>query len=598
MFYKNILLVLLLSFFSYLHALTLKQSVQLALDTNPEIMAERSNQEAYKRYVDDKQSGYYPRVDLSAYLEGSEIYDDSHDGTKEGSSDKQGYRADLKLEQMLYDGGLTPAEVEKAKKQRDANRFKTNQNIETIVLNVVDAYDGLVQYRELLRLTEDIIQTNEENLLVAKEKEDISGEVLETYQVSSKLNLVTEQYLEEQITQREQKNALIRYLGVEEITGYVCRPTMDPTLIPDTVQKAIEIAIRQNFTILEQMEKIKERYEDIAIADAAFLPTLTFELQGSFDDDLALPENGIETDVIARLNLNWNLYYGGKTQNESEQQKIFLKEAKEDLEALTREVAQSTKNLYFEYEKNKQRIDILKRYVDANDNIVKVYKEEFASGTRTFVDILDAETELYESKQSLVAREMALLDNYYNLLYTFSRLSRAILDMRDAECKAPVIEKKEGVKNELDEDLVELFDESSLDENKVNKDTIQENLEEELSDADQVLLEQSLNEEIKEEVPMFFKDKVYTLNMATWETSKSADIFADGLLNKEEAFVYKIFNDNRIYNKVLYQRFDSYKQALAAYKALDKKIITTHQPFIDKLEKHKQLYMKYIEYNK
>jgi len=66
--------------------------------------------------------------------------------------------------------------------------------------------------------------------------------------------------------------------------------------------------------------------------------------------------------------------------------------------------------------KNKERINVLKDYVVANENIVEVYKSEFESGTRTFVDILDAQTVLYEAKKSLVNREYELYKNYYDIL--------------------------------------------------------------------------------------------------------------------------------------------------------------------------------------
>ena len=70
-------------------------------------------------------------------------------------------------------------------------------NIDNVVLETITAYTGLVQYNEMLELTKDMISTNEDNLQIAKEKESISGEVLETYQVDSKLNFVKEKYLEE-----------------------------------------------------------------------------------------------------------------------------------------------------------------------------------------------------------------------------------------------------------------------------------------------------------------------------------------------------------------------------------------------------------------
>lgn len=572
---KSIILSGLLLSVSTLNALTLKESVQLALDTNPEIMAERSNQEAYKRYVDDAESDYYPRVDLSAYLEKSNVKNDYDDNTTDTDTTKDGYRANLKLEQMLYDGGLTPAEVDKAKYIRDGNKYKTNQNIETVVLNVVDAYDGLVQYRELLQLTNDMIQTNENNLITAKEKEDISGEILETYQVSSKLNLVTEQFLEEQTLAKEQSNALIRYIGTDEIDGYVCRPKMDPMIVPDTLQEAIEIAVKQNFEILEQVEKIKERRENIAIADANFLPNLTLELQGSFDEDLKLPENGSQEELIARLNLNWNLFNGGKDANQSEQEKLFLKESKEDLEGVTRRIVATTKDLYFEYHKNKDRIEVLKNYVVANENIVKVYKEEFDAGTRTFVDILNAETELYESRQSLRNREFALLDNYYNLMYTFSILSRSILGMADSPCTEPQPVKAISKPEPVEDDLEALVNDKTEEE----------------------LLPLEEPEPIADVPPFLQQDMQYTLNMATYISDKGADIFANGLLERSEGYVYKIFNDNQLYNKVIYKRFDTRAEAQAAYDALDPEIIRVHRPYIDILEKHRKLYIKYIRYN-
>ncbi len=71
------------------------------------------------------------------------------------------------------------------------------------------------------------------------------------------------------------------------------------------------------------------------------------------------------------------------------------------------------------YQKNKERIDVLKKYVVSNENIVEVYKSEFESGTRTFVDILDAQTVLYEAKKSLINREYELYRNYYDILLLF-----------------------------------------------------------------------------------------------------------------------------------------------------------------------------------
>ncbi len=92
------------------------------------------------------------------------------------------------------------------------------------------------------------------------------------------------------------------------------------------------------------------------------------------------------------------------------------------------------KSLYGKFYKNKKRVEALKKYVDANVNIVGVYRNEFEAGTRTFVDILDAESELYSSTKGLINMEYVALNNYYDLMFNLSMLSDAILSSSNQDC--------------------------------------------------------------------------------------------------------------------------------------------------------------------
>jgi adhesin transport system outer membrane protein len=107
----------------------------------------------------------------------------------DGSDQEDGYNFGIALNQMLYDGDLTPSQVREAKFNNLANKYRTDMNIDNVVYETVTAYTGLVQYNEMLELTKDMIKTNEENLQIAKEKESISGEVLETYKLIQNLTL-------------------------------------------------------------------------------------------------------------------------------------------------------------------------------------------------------------------------------------------------------------------------------------------------------------------------------------------------------------------------------------------------------------------------
>ncbi|AXH10807.1 transporter [Malaciobacter halophilus] len=456
-----VITISILLFLSSSYGFSLKQGVQKTLTSNPDVLAERKNQEAYKYYIDEKQSKYLPTLDFNAYLEKSRVKDYYDDDTPDSDNKKDGYNAALVLRQLIYDGGLTPSEVSEMKHQDLANRYRSLNAIENIVLETAKAYTTLVKYDELILLSQGMIKTNEDNLTIAKEKEQISGEVLETYQVSSKLHFATDKFYEEKSNRQDQVNALKKYVGLE-VKDKVCRPIVDESILPKSLEEVIKKAILSNYQIKEQIEKIKVQREKIAQNNASFLPTISFELRTSIDDDLELDENGREDETYARLNFDWNLYNGGVNRVKDKQERVFLQEQKKSLDVITDKIVEEVKNQYLKFQNNKKRVETLKKYIDANANIVEVYKNEFEAGTRTFVDILNAQTELYQSIQSLIQREYALYDNYYELLYNLSILGDTILKSKDQDCtkvKAKVYEiSPDRKKEEFSDELKELLE--------------------------------------------------------------------------------------------------------------------------------------------
>ena len=112
------------------------------------------------------------------------------------------------------------------------------------------------------------LKIHDDYLLLAQEKEEVSGEILETYQVNSKKHSLQDSYLDQKMSQLESKNKLIELIGSDTI-GNICRPNIDENLVPDTLEKAIEDVLRKNPKILQAIENIKEQRENIVQANAA-----------------------------------------------------------------------------------------------------------------------------------------------------------------------------------------------------------------------------------------------------------------------------------------------------------------------------------------
>ena len=574
---------------SSLHAVSLKESVEKVLANNPEVIAEKNNQEAFKKYIDERKANYYPRIDVDGRLEKSNSdkkykTQPNASGQVNGSDQEDGYNVGIALNQMLYDGDLTPSQVREAKHNNIANQFRTNRNIDTVVYDTISAYTGLVQYDELLNLTKDMIKTNEDNLQIAKEKESISGEVLETYEVESKLNFVKEKYLEEKDLKSSRISTFKRYVGIDPV-GNECRPKMDLSKIPNNLQDLIELGVMKNTEIQEQIERIKAQREKIAQADSKFLPNLSLELKALTDNDLSLNELGRENQVFGRVNLAWNLYNGGGDYAVSKQEELFLAEQKERLDAVTNKVVEALKVTYQRYLKNKDRIQVLKNYVVANENIVEVYKSEFESGTRTFVDILVAQTVLYEAKKSLINREFELYNNYYEILNSLSLLTETALDSKNdvcAENKAlsnMVVEQRQTNMNTESSDLKALLGDEPVVESKVRVEA------------------KPVATKVAKATPISgsFLDApetYYTINITTTNGVEEANSYvSSNSLESANSYVYP-FGPEMKSAKVIYGIFKSVKEANEAIKNLPSSVIA-NKPYIDNIAKHQKLYAKY-----
>lgn len=612
-----------------LNAVSLKDTIIKVMNDNPNIQAQLQNEQAYKKYVDDAQGNYLPTIDLETSLQSGKENEDRKSSTTDGEWQRvDGYTAAIVFRQYLYDGGITPSQVSQSRHEELANRYRNFDEIEKTVLQTVSVYSELVKSDERLNLTKKMVETNEENMITAKENEKISGEVLETYQVASKLHFVADKYIDEEDKKDTAVASYIRYVGSPP-KGRTCRPVLDDTKIPQRLEEAIRIAILNNYRILEQIERIKVQREKIAQTKGAFLPKLNLELRASVDNDLDLSEDGTTKDIYGRLNLNWNLFNGNKDNVATQQEKLFLNEQKKILDDITYEIVGEIRTLHSRHQKYEARKIELEKYVKANVNIVDVYKDQFLSGTRTFIDILNAQSELFESIKALIDLEYVSINNYYELMYYLSSLSENILSSKNQICEniePRIIEftAKKQNKNtqselndlisDMDSSLIESFNLTQIENEdnsneSINSLTNEEDssiieikkkelmLEEPLNDSEKESLQNELssldNENITKTDNMLLSasEDNFTINLATFSSIQRAQKFILDNNLGDKAFIYEFGKDEK-HVKVIYGIYKTSKEADIDMGKFDEKLLR-NRPFINRVKKHQELYNKY-----
>jgi len=435
-------------------ATSLKESIEQVINTNSEIIGEHFNKKASRTDIDAQKANYYPTVDFSANIKDVSITENKTNPT---NTDFNGWNANIKLEQMLYDGEKTPNNIKQFRHKYNNIKYKSNDKIENLVLETINTYTQLVSYQELIAIDDLKIKIHEKYLQLAKEKEEISGEILDVYLVNSKIRAIIDNYLEQEVNQQK---AFSQYkkLTNNELKGNICRPLIDENIIPSTLNKAIEIALKNNNQILAQNEIIKEQLSKINSQSSSFKPTVKFQMSADYDQDIKLEGKGKTTTYDIGIQSNWNLYNGGKDNLSTQKEKIILLEQKKILDTVIQTITSDIKGSYNTYFKLKKRIKNLKKYILDNKAIVDIYQRQLKDGTKTFLDLLNAEAELFRTKVLLTEIEFLLFDEYYSILKNLDILSDSILMDKDQICSKytfnePILKLKEITEDELSNEL-------------------------------------------------------------------------------------------------------------------------------------------------
>ena len=277
------------------------------------------------------------------------------------------------------------------------------------------------------------------------------------------------------------------------------------------------------------------------------------------------------------------------------------------------------KSVYRTYQNYKKRIKNIKLYVDDNFEILSVYKKQLLDGTRTFLDILNAESELYRAYITKIEQEFELLSSYYQLLFNMSVLSDTILMQQEQVCPkyvfTPRVDEslKEQESDKLSSELLNVFDEEP-------KNAAEKKSEEKTpAPEDMLKIDNSTSVDISSrlediygkgeisdpKVPNIKKKTLespetalggkYTLNMANFETMEEVRYFIKKYSLEDKASFYR-FGKNGENIKLLYGSYGNLSSARKDMDMIDKKALS-YGAYIDNIKKHDNIKIKYKDFN-
>lgn len=164
--------------------------------------------------------------------------------------------------------------------------------------------------------------------------------------------------------------------------------------------KADEVSRRPEFIQLEQ--QLRAAQEEIRIAHADRLPSLSYSLNGGFDtDSLKAPRLKEHTGVSAAITFSIPIFDWGATRSRERQARLRADLAENEQTIALRGFTQQFYAARAQVDSAKTRIDVAREGVAKAEDNVTASIARYRAGEAQIVEVTDAETTLVEQRNAL-----------------------------------------------------------------------------------------------------------------------------------------------------------------------------------------------------
>ncbi|MHA6572536.1 TolC family outer membrane protein [Pseudomonas yamanorum] len=412
---------------SFVHAQTLPQAMQQALDVHPEVQAGVNSRIAADYQLRAAQGGYLPKVDLAGGY-GREGVDNSTTRATNGRGNNQWDtlnrgESSLRLQQMIFDGFATSSEVGRQQATVNSRAYSLLGTSERTGLTVAHVYLDVLTRREFVRLAEENLRNHEriyDQIKLRTQRGVGNGADLDQAEArlaQARNNLITEQ--------TNLADSQTNYLSaVGQMPDQLERPAPFMAMLPADLNEARRQML-DNSPILRSAESdIVATEQQYQAAKSTFYPRFDAELGTNADNNVSgdpSHSNGWE----AMLRMRFNLYSGGSNKADLESKSALSNQALDIRNNALRQLNEELGLAWNALNNANAQVPIAQQYVDHSTRVRTSYQQQFSLGQRTLLDLLDSENELFTASRRLEEIKNIQLFTQYRIKATMGELLKS-----------------------------------------------------------------------------------------------------------------------------------------------------------------------------
>ncbi len=379
------------------HAQTLEEALANAYLTNPGLQAARAELRATDETVNQALSDWRPNVEFSTSAGLDRVDTNSEDFGSRGLRKRKS--GGIVVKQNLYRGGQTTAETEQREYEVLAQRAELSEFEQQVLLYAATAYINVVRDQAVVEL-----QENNEKILLrqldATRDRFTVGEVTRT-DVSQAEARVARAKADRIQAEGDLENSRTNF---ERVVGMPPAELNAPDFkhqLPETLEEAISIASKENPGVVSAqfVEKAAQKYVRRVMGE--LLPDLSLEgtLRKS-EDESSAGSTREDASILATLTIP--LYQQGAVMSRVRKAKQEAAQRRLEHEDDRRVAIEGARTAWEDLQTARARIEAFKIEIKSSEIALEGVRQEANVGSRTVLDVLDAEQELLDAQVNLV----------------------------------------------------------------------------------------------------------------------------------------------------------------------------------------------------
>lgn len=403
---------------------TLQEAFAAAYSTNPTLTAARAQLRSVDEGVPAALAGWRPTVSVTGTYgaQNGAFASEATPGSSAAFAQdvKPEYSAVATINQPIYRGGRTEAGTHAAENRVFGQRGRLIATEQLVFTNVVTDYVNVIQAEQLLQLDVNNELVLNKQLQATNDRFRV-GEITRTDVAQAEAALASARATRETAEGNLQTARAAYQRDVGFLPGKLVVP--QPLSVPlKDAAEASRIAAANNPQVIYTEFDAAASKDAVDTAYAALLPSVSAVGSATYSSNTAFVDTK-NKGVSAVVQVVVPLYQGGAEYAAVRQARQLEQQARKTVDDTRRQVIQSALSSFEQLVAARAAIDSSRAAVRANEIALEGTQREAIVGSRTTLDVLNAEQALLQSRSTLVTNLATLITSSYGVASAIGRLT-------------------------------------------------------------------------------------------------------------------------------------------------------------------------------